>query len=302
MRLILFFLTLLLINPLSRAGTAMESPLHVVTSFSILEDLVNELGGDRVRITNLVGRNRDAHMYQPKPSDAIAIAKADLVIMNGLGFEGWITRLMDDNHYKKPRLVASEGVNILSHGNEIDPHAWQSLANIPIYSANITEALIDLRPQYQAEFTQRNMVFTQKIRALHEEANQQVAAIAEKNRVIVTSHDAFAYLGREFDLHFIAPVGLSTDSEATANDVAAIVRHIRQNNVKALFIENINNPRLLQQISVDTGVAIGGRLYSDALGDKGSPAGTYLGMMRHNINALVTALTTPQQKAGDKHE
>jgi zinc/manganese transport system substrate-binding protein len=280
----------------SAIGCAQGGPIQVVTSFSILEDLVRELGGAQVRITNLVGRNSDAHMYQPKPSDAKAITRADLVILNGLGFEGWITRLMDLNDYRNARLVASDGVQALMIGDETDPHAWQSFDNIAVYVGNITRALVALRPEHKAEFTQRHAAYLQRVQALQREMLERISAVPPQQRVVVTSHDAFGYLGREFNIQFLAPVGLSTDAEATANDVSGIIREIRRLGVRALFMENINNPRLLEQISAETGISIGGRLYSDALGDIDGPSATYLSMMRHNIESLATALHPGQAR------
>lgn len=289
---ILLAFALLLQSAISCAQS--ESQIQVVTSFTILEDLVSELGGAQVRITNLVGRNSDAHMYQPKPSDAAAITKAELVILNGLGFEGWITRLMDINEYRNTRLTASDGVQVLTNGDETDPHAWQSFDNIEVYIANITRALVALRPEHKAEFTQRQASYLKRMQALQGEMLEQINAVPPQQRVVVTSHDAFGYLGRELNIRFLAPVGLSTDAEATANDVSTIIRDIKRLGVRALFLENINNPRLLGQISAETGVAIGGRLYSDALGDIDGPAATYLGMMRHNIESLAKALRPTQ--------
>jgi zinc/manganese transport system substrate-binding protein len=280
-----------LVGTIKNGYAQTHTPIQVVTSFSILEDLVTKLGGGRVQVINLVGRNSDAHTYQPKPSDAIAIAKADLVVVNGLGFEGWITRLMDNSGYQNARLIASENVHVLILGaDEVDPHAWQSLANICIYADNITRQLIALKPEYTAEFTARHDEFVQKVDVMRDHFSKQLNAIALEQRVIVTSHDAFNYLGREWSIQFLAPMGLSTDAEASASDVSAIIQHIKSRSVKALFIENINNPRLLQQISAETGVAIGGKLYSDALSDLNGPAATYLAMMHHNIMVLTSAL------------
>ena len=268
-----------------------NEPIQVVTSFSILEDLVQELGGDRIEIINLVGRDSDAHIYQPKPSDAIAIAKADLVVMNGLGFEGWIERLMDNNGYENTRLVASQGVQALVHDNEIDPHAWQSFQNIKIYIDNITQALIEIAPQYRHEFARYNGALTLKVKLLEQDLSQKINAIPEYQRLVVTSHDAFGYLGREFGIQFIAPVGFNTDSEPTASDVAKLIDQIKSQGIQALFVENISNPRLLKLIASETGIAIGGNLYSDALSEDKGPAATYLEMMRHNVDSICAALT-----------
>ena len=277
----------------ANAVSANDSNIRVVTSFSILEDLLKELGGEYVSVVNLVGRNSDAHIYQPKPSDAVAIASADLVVFNGLEFEGWITRLIKNSGYKNKQLIASEEVDAIKNGEEIDPHAWQSFHNIRVYIQNITSALITLRPQHADEFMQRQQQYLKHLNSLEEQLSAQIANIPANKRVVVTSHDAFGYLGREFGIRFLAPLGLSIEVEASAEDVAAIVDQIREQDVRALFVENINNPRLLQRIAAETNVAIGGRLYSDALSEVDGPADTYLNMMQHNIGSLIAAFNSP---------
>ncbi|MFT6114371.1 MAG: zinc/manganese transport system substrate-binding protein [Crocinitomicaceae bacterium] len=274
-------------------ASASESSIRVVTSFSILEDLVNTLGGEHVVVANLVNRNQDAHTYQPKPSDAVAIAKADLVVFNGLAFEGWITRLIKNSGYKNKQLIASDGVNAIQNGEEIDPHAWQSFDNIRVYIQNITHTLITLRPQYRDDFVQRQLQYLNTLNALENNLLKELADVPRNKRIVVTSHDAFGYLEREFDIRFLAPLGLSIEIEASAQDVANVIDQIREQNVKALFVENINSSRLLERIASETNVVIGGRLYSDALSDLDGPAGTYLNMMQHNISALITAFNLP---------
>ena len=268
---------------------ANDSRLRVVTSFSILQDLVTTLGGDHVSVVNLVGENSDAHTYQPKPSDAIAIASADLVVFNGLAFEGWMARLIENSGYKNQQLIASLGVDAITRGKESDPHAWQSFRNIRVYIHNITRMLVALRPQHAEELAQRQRRYLNALNALERRLIERIAGIPAQQRIVVTSHDAFGYLGREFDIQFLAPLGLSIDVEASAADVAAIIDQIRRRRVQALFVENINDPRLLQRIAAETGVAIGGRLYSDALSEAHGPAGTYLDMMRHNVESLISA-------------
>jgi len=274
---------------LANVVSASDSSIRVVTSFSILEDLVQELGGENVTVVNLVGRNADAHMYQTKPSDAVAIANAELVIFNGLEFEGWMVRLIENSDYQGKQLIASKGVDAIKNGEEIDPHAWQSFHNIRVYIQNITRTLIALRPQYAAQFTLRQKQYLNSLDNLEKRLLEKIATIPPSKRVVVTSHDAFGYLGREFDIQFLAPLGVSLDVEASAEDVAAVIDQIRKQNVKALFVENINNPRLLQRISAETNVAIGGRLHSDALSEADAPADTYLKMMQYNVESLITA-------------
>lgn len=267
------------------------APIRVVTSFSILEDLVNELGGEFVSVVNLVGRNRDAHTYRPIPSDSIALANADLVVFNGLAFEGWMSRLIDNSGFEREILVASRGVDAIEHGDETDPHAWQSFRNIRLYISNISSKLIELRPHHAKALGERRNRYVTALDVLSRDLLQQVATIPEESRVIVTSHDAFGYLEREFKIRFLAPVGVSVEVEASAADVATVIDQIREQHVGAIFLENITNPRLLERISAETGVAIGGSLYSDALSEKDGPAATYLQMMQHNVGSIVEALS-----------
>jgi len=281
---------------LSLPSVADDTRIRVVTSFSILEDLVNELGGDLVEVENLVGRDSDAHMYQPKPSDAVSVAKADLIVFNGLGFEGWMARLLANSNYKNNQVVASKGVKPIVVDGEPDPHAWQSFTNIRVYLDNITDSLVAFNPEHAAEFKQRHKEYLQKLRGLERELSEKLAFVPKDARIVVTSHDAFGYLGKEFDIQFLAPLGLSMDSDASATDVVGIINQIREQQVKALFVENISNPRLLNQISEETKVAIGGSLYSDALSSLDGPANSYFKMMEHNIESLINAFSSEGSK------
>ncbi len=278
--------------------------LPVVASFSILGDLTQQIGGDRVQLYTLVSPAADAHVYQPTPADAKTLSRAKLVIVNGLGFEGWIDRLIQSSGYRGKLVVASQGINTIrqarangdrhaqhDHAGDLDPHAWQDLANARRYVLNITAALADADPAnrsyYQANATRLN----QQIERLDGEIRATFNALPAERRKVVTSHDAFAYFGRAYGIRFIAPVGISTDAEPSAGEVGAIIRQIRQERMRAMFIENITDPRLLERISRESGARIGGTLYSDSLGKPGSPADSYLGMMRQNAKTLSTALT-----------
>ena len=263
--------------------------LDVVTSFSILQDLVERLGQQHVQVVNLVPRNNDAHTYQPRPSDVIAVNNADLVIYNGLGFEGWIKRLFEQPDSHATQVIASKGVTPLQHDTQVDPHAWQSFSNIRIYVDNISRALTNARPKYNDDFERYRLNYLQQLDILEKQLHQSLKSIPKQQRLVVTSHDAFAYLGREFDIQFIAPLGLSLDEEASAQDVAKVIEQIRQRKISAIFIENITSPRLLQQITTETNATIGGRLFSDALSEVNGPADGYLKMMHHNIQSLIDA-------------
>lgn len=288
MRYLLFALALWLPFSLHAADK-----LNVVTSFSILADLTRELGGDHVELINLVGADEDAHLYEPSPDDAKALLRADLIVANGLGFEPWLERLLKSSEPKGKRINASAGVVPLmldEEGERVpDPHAWQSLANAEIYVRNIAKALGELDPANRDAYNERRDAYLTRLHALLKKADAQIAGLPTGQRKVVTSHDAFGYLGQAWQLDFIAPQGLSTHDEPSAAEVAALIRQIRNEGVRAVFVENIRDPRLVQQIADEAGATVGGTLYSDALASEG-PASTYLGMFEHNLNSLMAAL------------
>jgi zinc/manganese transport system substrate-binding protein len=283
-------------------------PLEVVASFSILADLAQRVGGERVRVHALVGAGADAHVYQPTAADARLLGRAALVVVNGLGFEGWIDRLIASAGYRGPRVVASAGVVPLtaSHeghgavhghahghrgaGKDADPHAWQDLANARRYVDNIAAALTAADPAGAAVYAANAAAYKTEIDALDAEIRKLLGALAPERRTVVTSHDAFAYFARAYGMRFVAPAGASTDSEATAADVAKLIRQIRREKIPAVFLENVSDPRLLERIRAESGARIGGTLYSDALSAASGPAATYLAMMRHNAKTLAEAL------------
>ena len=271
-----------------------EAPIDVVATFSILGDMVRQVGGDRVRITTLVGPDGDAHVYQPTPADARAVAGARLLVINGLGFEGWITRLTEASGYKGRVVTATVGVaprrmEGYDHG-EIDPHAWQSLANARFYVRNIADGLAAIDPAGAEIYRSNAARYTEEINAVEVQVREAVDSLPVERRKVVTSHDAFGYLSVAYGIEFHAPVGFSTEAEPSAGDVARLIRQINKEKIPAVFIDNISDRRLLDQIVRETGARIGGTLYSDALSKAGGPAGTHLGMMLHNIRTLVAAL------------
>jgi zinc/manganese transport system substrate-binding protein len=260
--------------------------LHVVASFSILADLLNNVGGDAIEVTTLVGPDADAHVFEPSPADARRLAGADLVVVNGLGFEGWLNRLVRASGYRGPVVVASAGIVPRQLGKEPDPHAWQDLSHTQRYVLNLRDALIRTRPTEAAGFQQRAAAYLAKLAALDADTRKAFAAIPPGQRRVITSHDAFGYFGAAYGLEFLAPQGMSTDSEASASMVAKLIEQIRRQGVRAVFVENITDRRLVDRIAREGGVALGGRLYSDALSKPGSVADTYLKLFSHNVATL----------------
>jgi len=281
-------------------GAGAADKVKAVASFSILGDMVRQVGGDRVDVVTLVGPDGDAHVFSPTPADAKTLASSQLFFVNGLGFEGWMERLEKSSGFKGKTIVASKGVKphtmVEEEGGETetitDPHAWQDLANGKLYVANIRDGLIAADPAGKAIYDANANTYLDAIAAEEAAVKQALGALPEARRRIITSHDAFGYFGAAYGLEIIAPEGVSTESEASAQDVAKIIRQIKAEHIPAVFIENITDHRLLDQIARETGAKIGGTLYSDALSGADGPAATYLDMFKHNVGALTAALSS----------
>ena len=267
-----------------------EERLNVVASFSILGDLVRNVGGERVSVTTLVGPNSDVHVYSPTPADAKKVADAKLVFINGLGLEGWLPRLVQSAGGKASIVTATAGIAPLTQGSDADPHAWQSVANAKIYVGNIRDALVAADPASAELLRSQADAYLAKLDALDREVRAAMAQIPESRRRVISTHSAFGYFAAAYGVEFIAPIGVSTESEASARDIARIITQVRSAKIPAVFLENMSDPRLIRRISAETGAKVGGTLYSDSLtGEKGD-APTYIDMVRHNIKALTSAL------------
>lgn len=331
----------LLMSLASPSAAWAADKLKAVASFSILGDMVENVGGDRIEVATLVGPNGDAHVFNPTPADARTLADADIFFVNGLGFEGWMQRLERASGFTGALVVTSGGVMPIAmtgghhhhgaeadddhghdghadedhdhdghadekhdhdghaeaegddaHGDDTDPHAWQNLFNGKIYVTNIRDALIAADPDGKETYEANAAKYIAAIEAEDEAARAVIAKLPKARRKIITSHDAFAYFGNAYGLEIVAPEGVSTESEASAQDVAKIIRQIRDEKIPAVFLENVTDRRLLDQIARETGAKIGGVLYSDALSGKDGPAPTYLDMFRHNVGTLTAALSS----------
>lgn len=304
--LVLLTILFILIPCLSEAKT-----LRVVTSFSILGDMVQQVGGRRVEVKSLVGPDVDAHTYEPTPADIRYLSEADLFIVNGLKFEGWLGRLLESSGYKGKVIIASKGVRALkipeldengvpvskkdASPGEYDPHAWQALSNGIIYVNNIVDALVTADKKNAATYKANGRLFIKEISELEKKVKAEIKLLPDYKRKVITSHDAFQYYGKTYIIQFIAPVGMSTEAEPSAQDIARLIDQIRDQHIRALFLENISRPGVLDQLKHE-GAEIGGVLYSDALSTPEGPAGSYISMMRHNTALLLAAM----QKNPDK--
>jgi zinc/manganese transport system substrate-binding protein len=282
----------------SMPPAAAQDKLRIVATFSILADFAAQVGGDTVAVTPLVGPDGDAHAYSPSPAEAKRLAEAKVVLTNGLGFEGWLARLVKASGTKATVVVATKGIKTRAmksdghghgHGHD-DPHAWQSVANAKVYVANIRDALAQADPLNAPAYGANATAYLQKLDALEADVKAAVAAIPAAQRKIITTHDSFGYFAAAYGLEFVAPQGVSTEADVSAKDVAKIVRQIRAQKILAVFLENVSDEKLMQRIAIESGAKIGGKLYSDALSKPDGPAPTYIDMMRHNLKQLSAAL------------
>jgi zinc/manganese transport system substrate-binding protein len=285
MRRILLCVLLLIASPLHAA-----EQLKVVASFSILADFVRNVGGDRINLTTLVGADSDVHVYAPAPSDAKRIADAKLVVVNGLGLEGWLPRLVQSAGSKAQVVTASAGIAPLKLGSAADPHGWQSVPNAKVYVTDIANALAAADPDDAEFFRAQAKAYLEKLETLDREVREAVAKIPPERRKVISTHDAFGYFAAEYGVRFIAPLGVSTETEPSARDIATIIGQIKAQKIPAVFLENISDDRLIRRIAAETGSKVGGTLISDGLTGEKGPAPTYIDMVRHNIKALTSAL------------
>lgn len=278
--------------PLPALGA--EKPISVVATFSILGDLTKQVGGDFVEVKTLVGPDGDAHTYNPTPKDSKALAKADLVIENGLHMEGWLQRLVSASGFKGTEVIASEGIvprQMEEEGSRVtDPHAWQNVANARIYAQNIAKALEKALPKEAPEIQKRAKAYDEELATLDTWVKSELSAYPETQRKIITSHDAFGYFGAAYHVTFLAPAGLSTEVEPTAAQVAKLIGQMKAEKVSYVFFENMTSPKLVQQLAKDAHATVGSPIYSDALSKEGGPAPTYTSMIRYNMSQFKMAM------------
>ncbi|WP_275553620.1 metal ABC transporter substrate-binding protein [Mixta sp. Marseille-Q2659] len=282
-------LSLLMVSPALLAKT-----VNAVASFSVLADIVQQVGGDRVNVTSLVGRDGDPHAFSPSPKDSLALHNADVVFVSGLGLEGWMDRLVTASGYKGQVITASTGVNTRSMEEEgqriTDPHAWNSAKNGAVYARNVMNALIAADPEDKAIFQQRGEAYIQRLEKLDAWAKETFAAVPQSKRKVLTSHDAFGYFGAEYGVRFLAPLGFSTESEASASTVSSLIQQIKQEKIKTWFIENQTDSRLVKQIAAASGAEPGGELYPEALSKENGPAPTYEAAFKHNVTTIYASM------------
>ena len=264
--------------------------LKIVASFSILGDMVQNVIGDHADLTTIVGPDADAHVYQPSVADARAVADADVIFVNGMGFETWSDTLIAESGTRASIHAATIGITPVEVEGEVDPHAWNSLLNGIVYVNNIAAVLSAKMPAHADAIEQNRAAYVEQLRALDASTKETLATLPLEKRTVVTAHDAFGYLAHAYDMTFLAPIGVDTEAEPSAKELAILIEQLKSDGAAALFVENITSPALVQQIADETGLSIGGRLFSDALSERGGPATSYLAMFEHNLNTLLSAL------------
>ncbi len=297
-RLLALFIFLISAIPNSFAA----QPVRVVATFSILGDIVQQVGGARVQVTTLVGAGGDAHSYQPSAQDAKALANAQIIVSNGLGFEPWIQKLISTSGTKAINLEASRGV-VVRHLEEVetshahahdkalpDPHAWNDVTNGIQYVANIRDALIKADPEGKAEYQTRAATYTVQLESINVDAKAKFATLPTSRKTIVMSHDSMGYFAAAYGLKVYTAQGLSTDSEPTAQDMAKLISIIKRQKISAVFLDSVTNPKILEQIAQESGAKIGGKLHTDALTDQNGVADTYLQLFNSNVATVLQVL------------
>lgn len=269
---------------------AAEEKMKIVASFSILGDMVEHVIGEHASVTTIVGPDADAHIYQPSVADARSVADADVIFVNGLGFETWSDTLIAESGTEASIHVATGGITPVLVDGEVDPHAWNSLLNGVVYVTNIADVLKQKLPEHANDIDANTSAYIAQLNALDAETKAALAELGDDTRTVVTAHDAFGYLADAYGMNFLAPVGIDSEAEPSAQELAQLIAQLKQDGAAALFVENITSPALVQQISDETGLEIGGRLFSDALSERGGPATSYLAMFEHNLGTLLEAL------------
>jgi zinc/manganese transport system substrate-binding protein len=287
------------------AASADAAQLKVVASFTVLGDLTQQIGGDDVSVTTLVRADGDTHVYQPTPNDAKALKEADVIIINGLGFEGWMSRLIESSGTKAPVVTASQGIaktltmaekeeeghhDHHHHHGSTDPHAWQSLTNGRVYVKNIAAALQKADPANSKDYAERASKLDAELAALDTWVEKEIASVPAEKRRVITTHDAFGYFADAYQVTFLAPTGFSTDDEPSAKEMRHLIQQIQSGKTRALFLESMGNPNIIKQLAAETGAVVGPALYTDALSTENGPAATYQKMMQYNVRALVKAM------------
>ncbi len=287
------FLSILIVSLVTTFAYSQEEKPLILGTASMISDMATNIFGDKANVQNIVPIGGDPHMFEPTPKSAQTVNKANLVLMNGLTFEGWLMELVENSGTKAKVITTTEGVDVISsvdYANSSDPHAWMNAANAVIYSDNIRKAAIELLPEHTDYFNANFEKYKAELEALDQYIIDQINSIPEQQRVLITSHDAFQYYGRKYGIRLESAMGTSTEADAQTSDIMQLNKTIKETGVPAIFVESTINPKLIEQVATDNNIIIGGELFADSLGDEESGADTYIKMMRQNTDKIANAL------------
>ena len=276
----------------SQSSEGQKDAPKIVATASIFADMAQNIAGNLLEVQTIVPVGSDPHLHEPTPRDARMVSRADVILMNGLTFEGWLKELIENAGTKANVVRITEGVNPIggAYENATDPHAWMDIQNGLIYIENIKNAMAAAVPEFAEEFNFNYQVYRQQLEELDVYIKAEIEKIPAKKRILITSHDAFAYYGRRYGIRLEAALGTSTDAEVQISDIKRLNQVIRENDIPAIFVESTINPKLLKQLAADNEIEIGGELFADSIGDKDSDAPTYYDMLKHNTDVIVKAL------------
>jgi zinc/manganese transport system substrate-binding protein len=272
--------------------SAHADKIKAIATISIIGDVLKNVARDSVNLIVLVGANGDAHEYEPIPADSVNIAKADIIFENGLHLEHWLDKLYTASGSKAKRIVVSQGVTpriFENNPQETDPHAWQDVTNVIIYTQNVRDALIAIDPANKDKYFANAKDYIEKLQSLDSWVKAELALIPVEKRKLVTNHDALGYFANRYGFKIIGAVIPSATTEAadlSAQQTIQLLEIIKSNGVHAIFSENMANPNLVETLSKEAGVQVGPDLYTDTLDPVGSQGDTYLKMIRYNVGVF----------------
>ena len=289
MRILIVFVLLF-----SQAQIFGQAKIKVISTVSIISDIARNIVGETAEIKTIVPVGGDPHLYEATPRDAQLVQSGEIFFINGLTFEGWIEELIANSGSKAPAYIVTEGVDAIGsskYSNSFDPHAWMDVSNVMVYAENIKDAMSTHFPEHKELYEKEYEKYLVKLKELHAYIQREINTIPKQQRILVTSHDAFAYYGKQYGIEVEAILGISTEADARTSDVMRVANVIKERNVPAIFIESTVNPKMIKRLADDNGVPVGGELYADSLGDPNSEAGTYIGMLKSNTDVIVNALS-----------
>lgn len=272
---------------------AQQKKFNILASASMWADMAQVIGGTLIDVDMIVPIGSDPHLYEPTPTDISKVKHADLILINGLTFESWLIKLINNSADENKIILLSKNIKAITsaeHQGATDPHAWMDASNGLAYATEIYKALAKLDPLHDREYEFNFNIYKKELESLDQYIKEKFSIIPREKRVLITSHDAFRYFGNRYDIELHALLGISTDADVSSVDFISINKLIKERSIPAIFIESTINPKIMLGIQSENNVAIGGKLFADSLGDENSEASTYIKMLKHNADVISNAL------------